>query len=131
MVRLLPNASHNGKRGDAVRWLAPVLLISLSLTACGPQRATEVAAPGDGGAAPARERQSPAIVTRVEPGFLARKSLRQTGLTLGSTIRAFNAGLAISDANDRPQPYLAETLPQLNTESWQVFPDGRMETTYR
>src|SRR5205823_288854 len=24
-----------------------------------------------------------------------------------------------------------ETLPQLNTDTWRVFPDGRMETTYR
>jgi peptide/nickel transport system substrate-binding protein len=28
-------------------------------------------------------------------------------------------------------PYLAQSLPQLNTDSWRVFPDGRMETTYR
>lgn len=28
------------------------------------------------------------------------------------------------------QPYLVEALPQLNTDSWQVFPDGRMQTTF-
>jgi peptide/nickel transport system substrate-binding protein len=27
-------------------------------------------------------------------------------------------------------PYLAEALPQLNTGSWRVLPDGTMETTY-
>src|SRR5207245_6963273 len=29
------------------------------------------------------------------------------------------------------QPFLAETQPQLNTDSWRVFPDGSMETAYR
>jgi peptide/nickel transport system substrate-binding protein len=29
------------------------------------------------------------------------------------------------------QPYLAESTPHLNTDSWRVTPDGRMETTYR
>ena len=28
-------------------------------------------------------------------------------------------------------PYLAESLPQLDSNTWKVFPDGTMETTYR
>src|SRR5437762_5159476 len=46
-------------------------------------------------------------------------------------MRTFNAGLAINDERDVPRPYLAEALPQLNSESWRVSPDGRMETTHR
>jgi peptide/nickel transport system substrate-binding protein len=45
--------------------------------------------------------------------------------------RAMNAGFALIDGKAQGQPELAEHLPQLNTESWQVFPDGRMTTTYR
>ena len=30
-----------------------------------------------------------------------------------------------------PRPYLAERLIQLNTDSWQVSPDGRMQTTWK
>jgi len=30
-----------------------------------------------------------------------------------------------------PRPYLAEALPQLNTDTWRVLPEGRMQTTYR
>jgi peptide/nickel transport system substrate-binding protein len=45
--------------------------------------------------------------------------------------RLFNASLAMMDGKGVIHPYLAETLPQLNADSWQVFPDGRMETTYR
>src|SRR5436305_14754861 len=35
------------------------------------------------------------------------------------------------DERETPHPYLVEALPQLNTGSWKVFPDGRMETTHR
>jgi peptide/nickel transport system substrate-binding protein len=46
-------------------------------------------------------------------------------------INMFNAGLAYQDDKDAYHPHLAEALPQLGTDSWRVFPDGRMETTYR
>lgn len=44
--------------------------------------------------------------------------------------RIFNAPLVIIDGSGVPQPYLAESLPQFGTGSWQVFPDGKMETSY-
>jgi ABC-type transport system substrate-binding protein len=43
----------------------------------------------------------------------------------------FNGFLDLYDGQGRPQPYLAEALPVLNSDSWTVFPDGRMETRYR
>ncbi|MBM2812482.1 MAG: hypothetical protein HW416_3241 [Chloroflexi bacterium] len=45
--------------------------------------------------------------------------------------RMFSAFLDLYDGDDRPLPYLAEALPVLNTETWTVFPDGKMETRYR
>ena len=48
-----------------------------------------------------------------------------------SPYRALNAGLAINDERELPHPYLAEALPELNSDTWRVFPDGRMETAYR
>lgn len=72
------------------------------------------------------------IVARGEPDTLADKEvLRVTGLSFRTLPRLFNAGLAINDAREVPQPYLSEALPQLGTDTWRVFPDGRMETTYR
>jgi peptide/nickel transport system substrate-binding protein len=47
------------------------------------------------------------------------------------TRRLFNAELAQIDNAGNSRPYLAETLPQLNTDNWQLLPDGRMVTTYR
>jgi peptide/nickel transport system substrate-binding protein len=60
---------------------------------------------------------------------LAAKVLHSSGSL--STMRLFNAALTLIDDTGQARPYLAETLPQLNTDSWRVFPDGRMETTYR
>src|SRR5207245_9420331 len=45
--------------------------------------------------------------------------------------RFFSAGLARKDERCEVHPDQAESLPRRNSESWQVFPDGRMETQYR
>ena len=68
---------------------------------------------------------------RPEIPSLQSKPIRSFGLTGGTTVRLFNAGLALRNARGNYQPYLAEALPQLNADSWQAFPDGRMQTTYR
>src|SRR5581483_360864 len=47
------------------------------------------------------------------------------------TRRAFNAALALADGKGEIHPYLAASLPQLNTDTWRVTPDGKMETTYK
>lgn len=36
-----------------------------------------------------------------------------------------------ADERGIAQPQLAEALPRLNSDTWRVFPDGRMETSYR
>lgn len=121
-----------GVANSCDRALALVLLLgSVALAGCAPASGTDGGASRGAAGVPSETRRSLTIATRVEPAFLAGKALRQTGLTLGSTIRIFNAGLIIQDDRDRALPYLAASLPQLNTDSWQVFPDGRMETTYR
>ena len=43
----------------------------------------------------------------------------------------FSATMSRSDAQEAPYPVLPEALPQLNTDGWRVFADGRMETVYR
>jgi peptide/nickel transport system substrate-binding protein len=87
-----------------------------------------------GAAADAPVEQTPrnqtlVMVIRDEPGSLTPKL--RVGTTLSDAKRLFNAGLAIQDELQTARPYLTETLPQLNTDSWRVTPDGRMETIYR
>lgn len=107
-----------------------VLLLAASTAACAPQ---------GGGASSGAEPQRPvassqalAIVIYAEPGTLAQKALGAgPGTSFTTTVRAFNATLGIIDGDGIAHPYLAEALPDLHTDSWRVFPDGRMETTWR
>lgn len=42
-----------------------------------------------------------------------------------------NAGLTIQDHQGKLQPQLADAVPSTDNGLWQVFPDGRMETTWK
>ncbi len=68
------------------------------------------------------------MIDRHEPQGLLEKILAAG--TSGTARRLFNAYLVVNDDHGVPTPYLAEAIPQLNTDSWRVYPDGRMETTY-
>lgn len=108
------------------------LLVLLVVTsACGGAPARSGGASVERGPGAATPSRTLVAAIRVEPAGLANKPLQQVGVALHSTKRLFNAELAILDERGLPYPYLAEAIPQLNTDSWRVFPDGRMETTYR
>lgn len=110
-----------------------VCVLAAVLCACGPS----VSSPGPAASGAPAERREPqrtlTVVGGRAPGSLATKPLREVGgAGLPRTaLRAFNAALVLHDARDVPRPYLAETLPELNTQRWQVAPDGTMVTTYR
>jgi peptide/nickel transport system substrate-binding protein len=72
------------------------------------------------------------MISHGEPPNMASKLQITSGEGGGSGARSpFVEGLARRDANDVAIPALAERLPQLNTDTWKVLPDGRMETTYK
>ncbi len=48
----------------------------------------------------------------------------------GQMQQLFNAGLAIFDGRGESHAQLAAALPKLDTDTWRVLPDGKMETTY-
>jgi peptide/nickel transport system substrate-binding protein len=47
-----------------------------------------------------------------------------------ATLRMFNGGFTVTDDQGNVHPELAE-LPELNTDTWRVLPDGQMRTTHR
>ncbi len=109
-----------------------VMLLAFTLAACahptGPRPATQPEAAE--GAAPRPISGRPLhIAVRYEVVDLATKRLAPTPFWY--TKRAFNAALALIDAVGSVRPCLAESLPELGSDTWRVFPDGRMETTYR
>ncbi|HEY3118182.1 MAG TPA: ABC transporter substrate-binding protein, partial [Chloroflexota bacterium] len=68
---------------------------------------------------------------QTEPKILSGRHIAQGGVSQQFPKRIFNADLALLDDQSNALPYLAEALPELNTDSWKVFPDGRMDSTYR
>lgn len=115
---------------DSVQLGRVALLVLVALVvACAP-----ASAPADRGPAGGAARvPTPTLVTvvRVEPVSLAARPVQASGAGVRFVTRVFNAQLDEVDNQDRPFAYLAEALPQLNTDTWRVLPDGRMETSYR
>ncbi len=107
-------------------------LLALLLAACAPAapRTAERERPASpsGSSAPQR---TLVLAVRGEPPTLAAKELVGFSGALRDLQTVFNADLDSKDERGESYPYLAESLPRVNTDSWRVFPDGRMETTYR
>ncbi len=119
-----------------VHRLAPwLLIVSLTLAACSSPnggRSTSQVQEGS----PRAPQRTLVIVANQVPVDFAAKGLAGgvgagTGVAENVPATIFNATLGIADERGRVSPYLAETLPQLNTDSWKLFPDGTMETIYR
>jgi peptide/nickel transport system substrate-binding protein len=111
--------------------LLVVALFALSCAPAATPRGGQAPSGTEPGSAPAASNRTLVIAIRAEPATLASKPLQQAGVTLSTTRRLFNATLVIFDQRGQALPYLADTLPQLETPSWVVPPDSRMETTYR
>ncbi|HZT06858.1 MAG TPA: peptide ABC transporter substrate-binding protein [Chloroflexota bacterium] len=113
--------------------IAPVLAaLTIYLAACAPAAPAPRGAAGGGGegGAPSGGRGlTLTLVVRYEVSDLGAKVV--AGGPSSATKREFNAALSLIDGTGSPQPYLAASLPQVNTDSWQVTPDNHMETTYR
>ena len=111
------------------RELSLFLTVAWLGTACASSSGTTGAAAQEPAAQP---RRTLVTAVRVEPRTIAARVVGQN-LSIASflTRRMFNADLALLDELGNPHPYLAEALPQLNSASWRVLPNGTMETTYR
>src|SRR5207247_2424826 len=107
---------------------AVVLALVLLAGACGPTLGR------DAGGGPSTSSQPGAgrtavFVTNVEPPSLSEhRVVYQTGGNPSDAKRLFNASLFLNDPQGVSQPNLAERKPELNTDSWKVSADGRMET---
>ncbi|MBM2809798.1 MAG: hypothetical protein HW416_557 [Chloroflexi bacterium] len=105
------------------------LVLVLLGAACAPAPSPSSPASSASGG-PAQPTRTLVVAVEDEPKSLAARLIGQVGRSLHFR-RMFNADLALLDDQSNPLPYLAEALPQLDTDTWKVFPDGTMETTYR
>jgi ABC-type transport system substrate-binding protein len=112
-----------------VRLLPALLLLALTLGACAPSRRPEPA-PSLSAVSGAQAGRLLTIAVRLEPASLATKVLGQPGGGLSTVKALFNAWIAQPDPDNVMVPFIVEALPTLNADTWRVFGDGRMETTY-
>ncbi len=111
--------------------IAATIVLAALLTACatsGPRGDGASPSAPRAGSSQASEPRTIILAFRYEKNDLSTKTLSQAGQEYRPLL---NAGFALLDGTGTLQPMLAAELPKLNTESWRVFPDGRMETTWK
>ena len=114
-----------------VRLSAAFVFLALVLSSCAPTGGGAGNAPDQTSGQQLQSNKTLVVLTRAEPPSLAGRPIRQLGLTQDLSRRMFNSFLTIRNDTGAPTPYLAEAVPQLNTDTWRVYPDGTMDTTYR
>ncbi|HEY3117530.1 MAG TPA: ABC transporter substrate-binding protein, partial [Chloroflexota bacterium] len=123
------------RQGRHRRMTRMVLFVSVLLASLGTACAPAISPSGSQPPAPGGPAQPARILVaavKAEPKTVSPRALGQNaGVSLILSKRIFNSDLAILDNQSNPQPYLAEALPQLGTDTWKVAPDGTMETIYR
>lgn len=127
---------HEPRNGTGVtmhraRLRLALLPLLTALVACGPSIPASQTGQASGQTTTSQPQRTLMAAVRVEPATLGTRAFVQAGVALYLSKRMFNAELAILDPDANPHPYLAESLPQLNTDDWRLFPDGRMETTHQ
>src|SRR5438093_3590880 len=111
-----------------------IFLILSTLLAAGapaPARQPTTSAPGAQPASPGTPSRVIAVIRGTLPILYNKIAVGATYSGLEYVERLVNAGLADADANGIAQPTLAEAVSSLENGLWKVFPDGRMETTWR
>src|SRR5687768_13257192 len=107
-----------------------LLTAGLALVACAPAPSQTRPVPDQAAQRSAEAPQKPLVIAiRGELPTVAARPLIPFSGALYPPLNLFNAALNYRDELEVPKPYLA-ALPELNTDTWRVFPDGRMETTY-
>ncbi|HEY3118015.1 MAG TPA: ABC transporter substrate-binding protein [Chloroflexota bacterium] len=105
-------------------------VVAIAATACSPQPSGSANQPST--VTSANAARTLVIAVDLEPTTLVGRGLDLfiRGATPVAPTQLFHAGLTQVGTKQTPDPLLAETIPQLATDSWKVFPDGRMETTW-
>src|SRR5437879_5018470 len=110
------------------RELLPLALMLVAV-ACTPSPAAN-SSPSSIASVSAQPARALIAAVQIEPKTLAARIIAQPAVSLDLVRRVVNADLTLLDDQSNPYPYLAEALPQLQSDSWKVFADGTMETTY-
>jgi peptide/nickel transport system substrate-binding protein len=116
------------------RLVVLVVALAVTISACAPPPAPR----GNQDGATSVDQRAPKRITvaiRGDPKTLSAKLNSEAGAGgvpgVGEIAKMLNAGLATDDAKRVLHAQLAEDVPSIENGLWRVFPDGRMETTWR
>jgi len=108
------------------------VLLAFVLVSCTPTSPGTSAGPG-GAQQPAQPKRITAAIMG-EPYTLSQ-AVNNAGAGsargVGEVEKIINAGFSVLDAQGRLRPVLAESAITIENGMWRVFPDGRMETTWK
>jgi peptide/nickel transport system substrate-binding protein len=114
-----------------------LLLLLLAVVACGaPQRTADQRSPGDTRAGTSASTGTKRFVAAIR-GFPKTVSPNIDAAGAGSTAglrevgQLVNVGMTTSGRDGRIVARMAETPPTIENGLWKLFPDGRMETTWK
>jgi len=116
--------------------IAFLLALAVTAVAC----AAPPSPPGASGAVGAQEQRSSTpkritVAIRGDPKTLSAKLNSEAGAGgvpgVAEIAQMLNAGLAADDSLHVLHAQLAENVPSVENGLWRVFPDGRMETTWK
>jgi len=105
-------------------------LLALLAAACAPAVPSSNGGSAEPAARPGAGRTL-VIMSGAELPSFAGKPLQSLPNPRAAGEAVINANLSYTDERGLAQPFLAEALPDLNTEGWRVLPDGRMDTVHR
>jgi len=113
-----------------------IALLVAVLVACGAPSGQPASTGGQNSTNSSESSASKRLVTSVTSDLASLRSQlnRAAGGVLAGAPeleQLVHAGLAVSDSSARLQPQLAEQVPTIENGMWKVFPDGRMETTWK
>ena len=122
--------------GAPIRKWSVGLLLAMLVTGCaatGPSATSSSGSSGGAGpAAPGRLKHVNASIMGEPTTFVARLQGAQISLPGGGTLEMLvNGTLLEVNGDGRLQPQLAEATPTLENGLWQLFPDGRMATSWK
>lgn len=123
-------------RGGPFRWACAVVVVAngLSLAACAQARPTEPSATASGSAPIAAPKTLIVGMTAAkEPkdSIISFQAPGAAGSGFPEYAFSFHAGLTVYDPQSKVLPRVAQRVPTTENGDWQVFPDGRMDVTWR
>lgn len=115
-------------------WLIGLLVMLLGTSCVGAQGSRMVSGDAGGGTT-----SQPTGPKRVTAAIMSEPQLLSWKLSAGDNLRAgldtveplIIMGLSANDNQGQLRPILAEEVPTIESGRWRVFPDGRMDTTWR